>query len=209
MSNQQSLFPQGLKKWGKREEIGRRNSFLFEQGENADYWPELFGVMNPVEGLNATFAKGMALPGNLAFISQSGAMCTAVLDWSLQQRVGFSAFISIGSMADVNWGTLIDYLGGDRNTECLLLYMETVGDASSFMTAAREVALEKPIIVIKAGKSQEAAMAAASHTGSLAGSDEVFDAALERIGVMREIPSPIYFITRRCLQSNLFLKGLT
>lgn len=147
--------------------------------------PNCLGVMNPVYGLNATFAKGMALPGNLAFISQSGAMCTAVLDWSLQKRVGFSAFVSIGSMADVNWGTLIDYLGSDPHTHSLLLYMETVGDARSFMTAAREVALEKPIIIIKAGRSQAAAKAAASHTGSLAGSDEVFDAALERIGVLR------------------------
>ncbi len=147
--------------------------------------PNCLGVMNPVEGLNATFARGMALPGNIAFISQSGAMCTAVLDWSLQEKVGFSAFVSIGSMADVNWGTLIDYLGSDPNTQSLLLYMETIGDARSFMTAAREVALEKPIIVIKAGRSQAAAKAAASHTGSLAGSDEVFDAALERVGVLR------------------------
>ncbi len=147
--------------------------------------PNCLGVMNPVYGLNATFAKGMALPGNLAFISQSGAMCTAVLDWSLREKVGFSAFVSIGSMADVNWGTLIDYLGSDPYTHSLLLYMETVGDARSFMTAAREVAMEKPIIVIKAGRSQAAAKAAASHTGSLAGSDEVFDAALERIGVLR------------------------
>lgn len=147
--------------------------------------PNCLGVMNPVYGLNATFAKGMALPGNLAFISQSGAMCTAVLDWSFQEKVGFSAFVSIGSMADVNWGTLIDYLGSDPHTHSLLLYMETVGDARSFMTAAREVALEKPIIIIKAGRSQAAAKAAASHTGSLAGSDEVFDAALERIGVLR------------------------
>jgi acetyltransferase len=147
--------------------------------------PNCLGVMNPIYGLNATFAKDMALPGNLAFISQSGAMCTAVLDWSLQEKVGFSAFISIGSMADVNWGTLIDYLGRDPHTHSLLLYMETVGDARSFLSAAREVAIEKPIIVIKAGRSQEAAKAAASHTGSLAGSDEVFDAALERVGALR------------------------
>ena len=147
--------------------------------------PNCLGVMNPQEGLNATFAKGIALPGNIAFISQSGAMCTAVLDWSLREQVGFSSFISIGSMADVNWGTLIDYLGNDPLTHSLLLYMETIGDARAFMTAAREVALEKPIIVIKAGRSQAAAKAAASHTGSLAGSDEVFDAALERIGVLR------------------------
>ncbi len=147
--------------------------------------PNCLGVMNPIHGLNATFARGMALPGNLAFISQSGAMCTAVLDWSYREKIGFSAFVSIGSMADVNWGTLIDYLGSDPNTRSLLLYMETIGDARSFLTAAKEVALEKPIIVIKAGRSQAAANAAASHTGSLAGSDEVFDAALERVGVLR------------------------
>ncbi len=147
--------------------------------------PNCLGVMNPIYGLNATFASGMALPGNLAFISQSGAMCTAVLDWSYREKIGFSSFVSIGSMADVNWGSLIDYLGSDPNTQSLLLYMETIGDARSFLTAAREVALEKPIIVIKAGRTQAAAQAAASHTGSLAGSDEVFDAALERVGVLR------------------------
>lgn len=147
--------------------------------------PNCLGVMNPVYGLNATFARGMALPGHIAFISQSGAMCTAVLDWSFKEKIGFSSFVSIGSMADVNWGSLIDYLGRDPHTHSLLLYMETVGDARSFLTAAREVALEKPIIVIKAGRSQAAAQAAASHTGSLAGSDEVFDAALERAGVLR------------------------
>lgn len=147
--------------------------------------PNCLGVMNPIHGLNATFARGMALPGHVAFISQSGAMCTAVLDWSYREKIGFSAFVSIGSMADVNWGSLIDYLGSDPHTHSLLLYMETIGDARSFLTAAREVALEKPIIVIKAGRSQAAAKAAASHTGSLSGSDEVFDAALERVGVLR------------------------
>lgn len=174
------------------KELGEKGQKLEEEilsyartGRMPIIGPNCLGVMNPIDGMNATFAKGMALPGNLAFISQSGAMCTAVLDWSLQERVGFSAFVSIGSMVDVNWGSLIDYLGSDPHTESLLLYMESVGDASSFMAAAREVALEKPIIVIKAGRSQEAAKAAASHTGSLAGSDEVFDAALERIGVMR------------------------
>lgn len=147
--------------------------------------PNCLGVMNPIHGMNATFARGMALPGQVAFISQSGAMCTAVLDWSYREKIGFSSFVSIGSMADVNWGSLIDYLGSDPHTHSLLLYMETIGDARSFLTAAREVALEKPIIVIKAGRSQAAAKAAASHTGSLAGSDDVFDAALERVGVLR------------------------
>lgn len=147
--------------------------------------PNCLGVMNPTLGLNATFAKGIALPGNIAFISQSGAMCTAVLDWSFQERIGFSSFVSIGSMADVNWGDLIDYLGEDPETRSILIYMETIGDPRSFLTAAREIALEKPIIVIKPGRTQAAAKAAASHTGSLAGSDEVFDAALERVGVLR------------------------
>lgn len=174
------------------KELGEKGLLLEEEilvhakrGQMPIIGPNCLGVMNPIYGLNATFARGMALPGNIAFISQSGAMCTAVLDWSLEKNVGFSAFVSIGSMADVNWGTLIDYLGSDPHTHSLLLYMETVGDARSFMTAAREVALEKPIIIIKAGKSQAAAQAAASHTGSLAGSDEVFDAALERIGALR------------------------
>lgn len=147
--------------------------------------PNCLGVMNPLHGLNATFARGMALPGNIAFISQSGAMCTAVLDWSYREKIGFSSFVSIGSMSDLGWGALIDYLGSDPNTHSLLLYMETIGNAREFLTAAREVALEKPIIVIKAGRSQAAAKAAASHTGSMAGSDDVFDAALERVGVLR------------------------
>lgn len=147
--------------------------------------PNCLGIMNPIYGLNATFAKGMALRGNLAFISQSGAMCTAVLDWSLRERIGFSAFASIGSMVDVNWGDLINYLGQDPHTQSILIYMETIGDPRSFLSAAREIALEKPIIIIKPGRTQEAAQAAASHTGSLAGSDEVFQAAMERVGVLR------------------------
>jgi acetyltransferase len=180
------IISAGFKELGEAGQRLEEEILLYaRKGKMPIIGPNCLGVMNPVYGLNATFAKGMALPGNLAFISQSGAMCTAVLDWSLQEKVGFSVFVSIGSMADVNWGTLIDYLGSDPHTHSLLLYMETVGDARSFMTAAREVALEKPIIIIKAGRSQAAAKAAASHTGSLAGSDEVFDAALERIGVLR------------------------
>ncbi|MCB1114421.1 MAG: bifunctional acetate--CoA ligase family protein/GNAT family N-acetyltransferase, partial [Chlamydiia bacterium] len=147
--------------------------------------PNCLGVMNPLNGLNATFAKGIALPGNTAFISQSGAMCTSVLDWSFKEGIGFSSFVSIGSMADVDWGDLIDYLGGDPNTHSILIYMETIGDPRSFLSAAREIALEKPIIVIKPGRTAAAAKAAASHTGSLAGADDVFDAALKRVGVMR------------------------
>jgi acetyltransferase len=147
--------------------------------------PNCLGIMNPITALNATFAHDMALPGSVAFLSQSGALETAILDWSLEERVGFSAIVSTGSMLDVDWGDLIDYFGEDPNTQSILLYMESVGDARSFLSAARAVALKKPIIVIKAGRSEAASKAASSHTGALTGSDEVFDAALRRCGILR------------------------
>ncbi|MBD2598578.1 bifunctional acetate--CoA ligase family protein/GNAT family N-acetyltransferase [Nostoc spongiaeforme FACHB-130] len=147
--------------------------------------PNCLGVMSPLSGLNATFASAMARPGNVGFISQSGALCTAILDWSFQENVGFSAFVSIGSMLDVGWGDLIYYLGDDPHTKSIVIYMESIGDARSFISAAREVALTKPIIVIKAGRTEAAAKAAASHTGALAGSDAVLDAAFRRCGVLR------------------------
>ena len=147
--------------------------------------PNCLGLMSPLTGLNATFAGAMARPGSVGFISQSGALCTAVLDWSLRENVGFSAFISIGSMLDVSWGDLIDYLGDDPHTRSIILYMESIGEPRSFISAARQVALSKPIIVIKAGRTEAAAKAAASHTGALAGRDEVLDAAFRRCGVLR------------------------
>jgi acetyltransferase len=147
--------------------------------------PNCLGVMNPLTGLNATFAKGMAIPGHVAFIGQSGALMTAILDWSLREMVGFSAFVSTGSMLDVGWGDLIDYLGDDPRTRSILIYMESIGDARAFLSAAREVSLNKPIIVIKAGRTDAAAKAAASHTGSMTGSDEVLEAAFRRTGVLR------------------------
>ncbi|HKI72344.1 MAG TPA: bifunctional acetate--CoA ligase family protein/GNAT family N-acetyltransferase [Verrucomicrobiae bacterium] len=147
--------------------------------------PNCLGIMTPHTGLNATFAASLARPGNVAFISQSGALCTATLDWSLRENVGFSAFVSVGSMLDVGWGDLIYYLGDDPRTRSIVIYMESVGDARSFLSAAREVAFTKPIIVIKVGHTEAAAKAAASHTGSLTGSDEVLDAAFRRAGVLR------------------------
>jgi acetyltransferase len=147
--------------------------------------PNCLGVMNPIGGLNATFAPNIARPGNVGFISQSGALCTAVLDWCQKEMVGFSAFVSVGSMLDVGWGDLIDYLGNDPRTHSIVMYMESVGDARSFLSAAREVSLNKPVIVIKAGRTQAAAHAAASHTGALTGSDEVLEAAFRRCGVLR------------------------
>jgi acetyltransferase len=147
--------------------------------------PNCLGVMNPTTGLNATFAGAMARPGSVGFLSQSGALMTAILDRSFMENVGFSAFVSVGSMMDVGWGDLIYYLGDDKETESIVIYMESVGDARPFLSAAREVALTKPIIVIKAGRSEAASHAAASHTGSLTGSDEVLDAAFKRSGVLR------------------------
>jgi acetyltransferase len=147
--------------------------------------PNCLGIMNPTIGLNATFAKDSPKPGNVAFLSQSGALLTAILDWSHREEVNFSAIVSTGSMLDVSWGDLIYHFGDDPHTKSILLYMESVGDARSFLSAAREVALSKPIIVIKAGRSEAASRAAASHTGSLTGSDEVLEAAFRRCGVLR------------------------
>jgi len=147
--------------------------------------PNCLGVMNPIIGMNATFAKDAPKAGNVAFLSQSGALLTAILDWSHKEAVGFSAIVSTGSMLDVGWGDLIYHFGDDPHTKSILLYMESVGDARAFLSAAREVALSKPIIVIKAGRSEAASKAAASHTGALTGSDEVLDAAFHRCGVLR------------------------
>jgi len=147
--------------------------------------PNCLGVMIPSAGLNATFAKKTAVPGNVAFISQSGALGAAILDWSVRERVGFSAFLSTGSMLDVGWGDLIYYLADDPSTRSIRIYMESIGDARSFLSAAREVALRKPIIIIKAGTTEAAAKAVASHTGTLTGNDSVLNAAFRRAGVLR------------------------
>ena len=176
----------GFKETGPEgAELERRTLDEARRGRVRLIGPNCLGVMNPLSGLNATFANAMATPGRVAFVSQSGALCTAVLDWSLREHVGFSAFVSIGSMLDVDWGDLILYLGDDPRTKSIVMYMETIGNARSFLSAAREVALAKPIIVMKPGRTDAAARAAASHTGSLVGSDEVVDAAFRRCGVVR------------------------
>ncbi len=147
--------------------------------------PNCLGFINPVMGINASFATKMAQKGNIAFISQSGALCTSILDWSLDQSVGFSHFVSIGSMMDVGFAELIDYFGMDNATSSILIYMETLKDARKFMSAARAFARSKPIIILKAGKSAEGGKATLSHTGSVAGNDAVFDAAFQRAGIIR------------------------
>jgi acetyltransferase len=167
-------------------ELERRTLAEARRGRMRLVGPNCLGVMSPTSGLNATFAAGMARPGSVAFLSQSGALLTAILDWSLKVQLGFSAFVSLGTMLDVGWGDLIDHFGNDPRTRSIVLYMESIGDdARGFLSAAREVALTKPIIVIKAGRTEAAARAAASHTGALTGSDEVLDAAFRRVGVLR------------------------
>ncbi|MGH9773910.1 MAG: bifunctional acetate--CoA ligase family protein/GNAT family N-acetyltransferase [Candidatus Acidiferrales bacterium] len=176
----------GFKELGSEgAELERQIQEQLRRGDMRLVGPNCLGMMNPRLGLNATFSRDIARPGNVAFFSQSGALLTAILDWSLQEEVGFSAIVSTGSMLDVSWGDLISFIGEDSQTESILLYMESIGDVRAFLSAAREVALKKPIIVIKAGRSEAASRAASSHTGALTGSDEVFDAAFRRCGVLR------------------------
>ena len=146
--------------------------------------PNCLGFIHPKINLNASFANKMALPGKIAFISQSGALCTAILDWSVEQNVGFSNFVSIGSMIDVGFDDLIDYFGNDPNTSSIVIYMESLTRARKFMSAARAFARTKPIIVLKAGKSSAGAKVAMSHTGTLAGNDTAFEAAFKRAGII-------------------------
>ncbi len=147
--------------------------------------PNCLGVICPEQHLNTTFAAHMPKPGKLAFISQSGAICAAMLDLSLKEDIGFSHFVSIGSMLDVDFGDLIDYLGNDESVKSILLYMESLSNFRKFMSAARAVSRVKPILVLKAGKSEAGARAAASHTGAMAGEDAVYDAAFRRAGIVR------------------------
>jgi len=179
------IISAGFKETGEEGMELERQILKIARGKMRIIGPNCLGVMSPLSGLNATFAARMAKPGRVACLSQSGALLTAILDTSLQEEFGFSAFVSLGSMLDVGWGDLISYLGDDPRTESILIYMESVGDARAFLSAAREVALTKPIIVIKAGRTGAAAQAAASHTGTLAGSDDVLDAAFKRCGVLR------------------------
>jgi acetyltransferase len=147
--------------------------------------PNCVGLLAPGIGLNASFAHMAALPGKLAFVSQSGAMVTGVLDWARSRNIGFSRFISLGDSADVDFGDILDYLASDSETHAILLYMEDVHSARKFMSAARAAARAKPVIVVKAGRMAEGARAASSHTGALAGEDGVYDAAIRRAGMLR------------------------
>lgn len=147
--------------------------------------PNCIGLLAPHLGLNASFAHVGALPGELAFVTQSGALMTGMLDWAQSRGIGFSHFISLGEHADVDFGDLLDYLASDAKTRAILLYIESIEAPRKFMSAARAAARNKPVIVVKAGRSQQGQRAAASHTGALAGSDLVYDAAIARAGMLR------------------------
>ncbi|TAL88638.1 MAG: bifunctional acyl-CoA synthetase/GNAT family N-acetyltransferase [Candidimonas sp.] len=147
--------------------------------------PNCIGLIVPSVGLNVSFAQATVLPGKIAFVSQSGALSAAVLDWAVESNIGFSKFISIGNSADIDFGDALDYLASDPDTRSILLYIESIKYARKFMSAARAAARNKPVIVVKAGRSAAGAVAAASHTGTMAGSDIVFDAAIRRSGMLR------------------------
>ncbi len=147
--------------------------------------PNCVGIMVPALGLDASFSHLPALGGELGFVSQSGAMITAVLDWAAPRGIGFSHVVSLGDMADVDFGDMLDYLALDPATRAILLYVEAVKEARKFLSAARSTARNKPILVVKAGRYAAGARAAASHTGALAGSDAVYEAAFRRAGMLR------------------------
>lgn len=147
--------------------------------------PNCLGILVPGVGINASFSHINASPGKLAFVTQSGAIVTAMLDWAEAQGIGFSHIVSLGDMCDVDFGDMLDYLANDKNTRAILLYIEAVNSSRKFMSAARAAARMKPVIVVKGGRHAEGARAAASHTGALAGSDTVYDAAFRRSGMLR------------------------
>jgi acetyltransferase len=147
--------------------------------------PNCLGLLAPHIGLNASFAHTDALPGELAFVSQSGALATAMLDWARSRGIGFSHLVSLGDHLDVDFGDMLDYLASDVHTRAILLYIESIEEARKFMSAARAAARNKPVIVVKAGRAGNGVKAAASHTGALAGSDGVIDAAIRRAGMLR------------------------
>jgi acetyltransferase len=166
-------------------EIEERMRWEAEIGGLRIIGPNCLGIICPGRKLNASFAAHMPHPGKVAFISQSGAICTAILDLSLKEEVGFSHFVSIGSMLDVDFGDLVDYLGNDPEVKSILLYIESLTNFRKFMSAARAVSRVKPIVVLKAGRSPAGARAAASHTGAMVGEDGVYDAAFKRAGIVR------------------------
>lgn len=181
-------------------EVARRHGIRF-------LGPNCLGIMRPEIGLNATFSQSMAKPGHIAFVSQSGAMCTAMLDWAGPHDIGFSCVVSSGTAADVDFGEILDYLVTDSITRAIMLYIEGIRDARRFMSALRAAARAKPVIVLKAGRHAEGVRAAISHTGALVGADDVFDAALSRAGVVRVHNYTDFFAVAETLHTGVRTAG--
>lgn len=183
---------------------------LIEEARRADIrllGPNCLGLMRPALGLNATFSNNVAISGSLAMISQSGALCTAILDWASTHGIGFSLVVSTGSAADVDFGDALDYLALDPATRSILIYVEGIRDARRFMSGLRAAARVKPVVVIKAGRHAEGSRAAMFHTGALVGSDDVFSAALERAGVVRAQTIEQLFAAAQLLSSVPRIRG--
>ena len=169
--------------------------------------PNCLGLIHTRLHLNATFSKNMAQPGPLALVSQSGALCTAILDWAAPRNIGFSAVVSLGSASDIDFGDVLDYLAMDPATQSILLYIEGIRDARSFMSGLRAAARLKPVVVVKVGRHSEGSRAALSHTGALVGADDVFDAALQRAGVVRAMSIEQLFSAAQLLATHNRVKG--
>ncbi len=169
--------------------------------------PNCLGLMRPGIGLDATFLDTPAPEGRLALVSQSGALCTAILDWAQPHQMGFSTVVSLGNAADIDFGDVLDYLAIDHTTDAILLYIEGIHDARAFMSGLRAAARAKPVIVLKAGRHRHGSAAASTHTGAMIGADEVFDAALERAGVVRTMAFGQLFAAAEILSSSKRVRG--
>jgi acetyltransferase len=169
--------------------------------------PNCLGIMRPGIGMNATFSDSMPEPGHIALVSQSGALCTAILDWAKPRGIGFSSVVSTGIAADLDFGEILDYLVVDSKTEAIMLYVEGLHDARRFMSALRAAARAKPVVVMKGGRHTTGRKAAASHTGALVGSDEVFEAALGRAGVVRARSYEHFFSAASSLHAGIRTRG--
>ncbi|MHB1947216.1 MAG: acetate--CoA ligase family protein [Gammaproteobacteria bacterium] len=169
--------------------------------------PNCLGIMRPHIKLNATFDNNFALPGSMALVSQSGAICAAILDWAVDQQVGFSALASIGNCIDIDFGEVLDYFTQDAETDSILLYVEGIRNARKFMNGLRAAAHSKPVIVIKGGRNAQGSRAALSHTGALIGNDDVFNAALQRAGAVRVMSIEDLFTAAEILSNGCRVKG--
>ncbi|MCP4183575.1 MAG: GNAT family N-acetyltransferase, partial [Hyphomicrobiales bacterium] len=169
--------------------------------------PNCLGIMRPSVGLNATFSKNQARSGNVALVSQSDAMATAILDWAATRQIGFSTVLTLGDAADIDFGETLDYLALDPKTSSILLYIEGIHDARGFMSGLRAASRMKPVVVLKAGRYKEGAKAASSHTGAMVGGNDAFDAAMDRAGVVRADSISQLFAATQILSSKIRVDG--